>query len=297
MVGRGLFLLACLGLQRSHAVVLLVALCGLRQGLFPSNKVFPCLIHRLHLEHGSRTVLIPPNPDPTSASSSCVPEACLQYFQRSDPRKLRRLYWQLVGLQPNNQTPAGYASKNYGPPTHRTIVCYEHQTIVFLDHLDLFFPRKLQLRIHQFCPDRLLWNFLLGAAEHLWYNALAGIVRSPLAAGTDLKKSEAPNWGPPGTGIPHPLKRQNITGSQAVELKKLTDGPGFAISNLGPGMISTLQLRLAGTKPDGEEGWLCLVVSGLHATVLACDGWTTRVLWSRETAFHALMHQREQLIF
>ena len=37
----GLFLLASLGMQRSHAVVLFSAVCRLRQGCSPSKNVFP----------------------------------------------------------------------------------------------------------------------------------------------------------------------------------------------------------------------------------------------------------------
>jgi hypothetical protein len=43
----GLFLLASLGMQRSHAVVLFSAFCRLRQGCSPSKNVFPCLVKTL----------------------------------------------------------------------------------------------------------------------------------------------------------------------------------------------------------------------------------------------------------
>ena len=39
----GLFLMASLGMQRSHAVVLFSTLCPVGQGFFSFQKVFPCL--------------------------------------------------------------------------------------------------------------------------------------------------------------------------------------------------------------------------------------------------------------
>ena len=119
-------------------------------------------------------------------------------------------------MLPNNQTPAGYASKKYGPPTQRfsrTIVCYEHGKIMFLDHLDLFVPNELQFWVHQNTLDTTL--------------AVAGIVRSPLAAGTDLKKSEAEmqyfSKTPKSHGIRIPKNdiRWQITWSQAIETSQM----------------------------------------------------------------------------